>query len=267
MTIAQIGSAKVAAIQCHSGDDIDKNKASLERLITQAALQGAKLVLIPEMCLCMDGAQYQAMAQDTSLNTWLSKQASTNDIWLFVGAVPQSSPDGDPRVRSALLVFNPKGEQIARYDKIHLFDVDVGDAHSRYRESERFAPGTDIVVVDTPFGNVGLSICFDVRFPEHYLALRNAGAEILLVPAAFTYTTGKAHWEVLLRARAIEQQCYVIAANQCGWHDDKRQTWGHSMVIDPWGDVMAQLNDTPGVVVVEIDLKGVAQRRAAMPLR
>jgi nitrilase len=164
-------------------------------------------------------------------------------------------------------VFNPKGEQIARYDKIHLFDVDVGDAHSRYRESERFAPGTDIVVVDTPFGNVGLSICFDVRFPEHYLALRNAGAEILLVPAAFTYTTGKAHWEVLLRARAIEQQCYVIAANQCGWHDDKRQTWGHSMVIDPWGDVMAQLNDTPGVVVVEIDLKGVAQRRAAMPLR
>lgn len=256
-----------AAIQCNSADNIEENKASLAMLISQAAEQGAKLILLPEMCLCMDGTQYQAMAHDSALITWLSQQANMHDVWLFAGAVPQTSPDGDPRVRSAFLVFNSLGEQVARYDKIHLFDVDVGDAQSRYRESERFSSGSDIVVVDTPFGNVGLSICFDLRFPEHYLALRNAGADILLVPAAFTHTTGKAHWEVLLRARAIEQQCYLIAANQCGWHDDKRQTWGHSMVIDPWGEIVTQLGEQPGVALAKVDLTDVVKRRAAMPLR
>lgn len=265
--IVNVSSGKFAAVQCNSGANIADNKKALEILMSKASDQGAQLVLIPEMCLCMDGEQYQAMAKDESINLWLSQQAKVNDIWLFAGAVPQACPDGDSRVRSALLAFNPDGEEVARYDKIHLFDVDVGDAHSRYRESERFLPGNEVVVVSTPYGNVGLSICFDVRFPEHYLALREAGADIVLVPAAFTYTTGKAHWDVLLRARAIEQQCYLIAANQCGWHDDKRQTWGHSMIIDPWGEVLGQLEETPDVLVVEMNLAEIKKRREAMPLR
>lgn len=264
--LVNVTAVNVAAVQCNSGSDILANKKALEVQISQAAEKGAKLVLIPEMCLCMDGAQYQAIARDPDIILWLAQQARDNNIWLFAGAVPQTSPDGDPRVRSALLVFNPDGEQAARYDKIHLFDVDVGDAHSRYRESERFSPGNEVVVVSTPHGNVGLSICFDLRFPEHFTALRKAGADIILVPAAFTHTTGKAHWEVLLRARAIEQQCYLIAANQCGWHDEKRQTWGHSMIIDPWGEVLGHLEEQSGVLVVEINLEEVKKRRQAMPL-
>lgn len=265
--IIKVSSGKFAAVQCHSGANIADNKKALEILMSKATEQGAQLVLIPEMCLCMDGEQYQAMAQDSSINVWLSRQAKVNDIWLFAGAVPQVSPDGDPRVRSALLVFNPDGEQVARYDKIHLFDVDVGDVHRRYRESERFTPGDEVVVVKTPYGNVGLSICFDVRFPEHYIALREAGTDIILVPAAFTHRTGQAHWDVLLRARAIEQQCYLIAANQCGWHDDKRQTWGHSMIIDPWGEVLGQLGEQPDVLVADINLEEIKNRRKAMPIR
>ncbi len=257
----------IAAVQCNSGADIDANKTQLAGLVADAAAQGAKLILLPEMCLCMDGAQYRDMAVDPAHAQWLSVLAAQHKVWLLAGAVPQTDPHGDPRVRSALLVFNDEGEQVSRYDKIHLFDVDVGDAQGRYMESERFAPGDAIQVIDTPCGKVGLSICFDLRFPQQYEALRKAGAEIIVVPAAFTHRTGQAHWEILLRARAIEQQCYVLAANQCGWHDSKRQTWGHSMIIDPWGTVLVQLEEETGVAVAEFDSEQVQSVRTKMPLQ
>ncbi|KZY95984.1 amidohydrolase [Oleibacter sp. HI0075] len=257
---------RIAAVQCTSVSDPEKNKRALSVLISEAASQGADLVLLPEMCLSMNSDYYQELAEDSATLDWLAAQAATHSLWLVAGAVPQPAPGDDARVRSASLVFNPEGELVKRYDKIHLFDVDVGDAQGSYRESDTFSSGSDIVNIETPVGNIGLTICFDLRFPEQYQALRDAGADIILVPAAFTHTTGEAHWEILLKARAIETQCYVLAANQCGWHDDKRRTWGHSMIIDPWGESLGMLHESPGVIVADVDLKELENLRKKMPL-
>ena len=257
---------RIAAVQCTSVSDPEKNKRALSVLISEAASQNADLVLLPEMCLSMNSDYYQELAEDSATLDWLAAQAATHSLWLVAGAVPQPAPGDDARVRSASLVFNPEGELVKRYDKIHLFDVDVGDAQGSYRESDTFSSGSDIVNIDTPVGNIGLTICFDLRFPEQYQALRDAGADIILVPAAFTHTTGEAHWEILLKARAIETQCYVLAANQCGWHDDKRRTWGHSMIIDPWGESLGMLHESPGVIVADVDLKELENLRKKMPL-
>ena len=257
---------RIAAVQCTSVSDPEKNKRALSVLISEAASQGADLVLLPEMCLSMNSDYYQDLAEDSATLDWLAAQAATHSLWLVAGAVPQPAPGDDARVRSASLVFNPEGELVKRYDKIHLFDVDVGDAQGSYRESDTFSAGSDIVNIETPVGNIGLTICFDLRFPEQYQALRDAGADIILVPAAFTHTTGEAHWEILLKARAIETQCYVLAANQCGWHDDKRRTWGHSMIIDPWGESLGMLHESPGVIVADVDLKELENLRKKMPL-
>ena len=257
---------RIAAVQCTSVSDPEKNKRALSVLISEAASQGADLVLLPEMCLSMNSDYYQELAEDSATLDWLAAQAATHSLWLVAGAVPQPAPGDDARVRSASLVFNPEGELVKRYDKIHLFDVDVGDAQGSYRESDTFSAGSDIVNIETPVGNVGLTICFDLRFPEQYQALRDAGADIILVPAAFTHTTGEAHWEILLKARAIETQCYVLAANQCGWHDDKRRTWGHSMIVDPWGESLGMLHESPGVIVADVDLKELENLRKKMPL-
>lgn len=257
---------RIAAVQCTSVSDPEKNKRALSVLISEAASQNADLVLLPEMCLSMNSDYYQDLAEDSATLEWLGAQAATHSLWLVAGAVPQPAPGDDSRVRSASLVFNPEGELVKRYDKIHLFDVDVGDAQGSYRESDTFSAGSDIVNIETPVGNVGLTICFDLRFPEQYQALRDAGADIILVPAAFTHTTGEAHWEILLKARAIETQCYVLAANQCGWHDDKRRTWGHSMIVDPWGESLGMLHESPGVIVADVDLKELDKLRKKMPL-
>lgn len=257
---------QLAAIQMNSGADPLHNLQRAEQGVQQAAQQGARLVLLPEMFLSLDGQRYPAIAADPQYVQTVAGWARQYKLWLVAGAVPMTSPDGDPRVRSASLVFNDQGELVARYDKIHLFDADVGDAHNRYRESERFAPGDEVVVVDTPVGKLGLAICYDLRFPGLFQRLREQGAEIISVPAAFTYTTGEAHWQVLLRARAIETQCYVLAANQCGWHDDQRRTWGHSQIIDPWGQVLSELADEPGVVVAELNTEWLAEVRRRMPL-
>jgi nitrilase len=257
---------RIAAVQCTSVSDPDKNKRALSVLIAEAASQQADLVLLPEMCLSMNSDYYHELAQDCATLEWLGAQAAAHSLWLVAGAVPQPAPGSDSRVRSASLVFNPQGELVTRYDKIHLFDVEVGDAQGSYRESDTFSPGNDIVSIETPVGNIGLTICFDLRFPEQYQALRDAGADIILVPAAFTHTTGEAHWEILLKARAIETQCYVLAANQCGWHDDKRRTWGHSMIVGPWGDTLGMLHESPGVIVADVDLTELANLRKKMPL-
>ncbi|MCD8532488.1 MAG: carbon-nitrogen hydrolase family protein [Saccharospirillaceae bacterium] len=256
----------VAVVQFSSQAPVEHNLAQAYDLLQQAAAQGAVLALLPEMFLTLDGKQYNAIAADPQYVQRLAGWAQELKLWLVAGAVPMLCPDGDPRVRSACLVFNGEGVLVARYDKIHLFDVDVGDAHGSYRESERFAPGSDVVLVDTPVGRLGLVICYDLRFPGLFQRLRDQGAELISVPAAFTYTTGEAHWQTLLRARAIETQCYVLAANQCGWHDDKRRTYGHSQIIDPWGRVMSELEEEAGVAVAAIDRPLLADVRKKMPV-
>ena len=257
---------RLAAVQINSGPDIAGNMQQALQQVQKAAAAGAELVLLPEMFLTLDGSQYPAIANSPFYAETLASWARQYRIWLVAGAVPMRCPDGDPRVRSASLVFSAQGELVARYDKIHLFDVDVGDAHSRYRESERFAPGDELVLVDTPVGRLGLSICYDLRFPGLFQRLREQGAELISVPAAFTYTTGEAHWQTLLRARAIETQCYILAANQCGWHDATRRTWGHSQIIDPWGKVLTALEHEPGIAIADTDAALLADIRQRMPL-
>lgn len=259
--------SRVAVIQLNSVSDIEQNCAQIESLLAQAHQQGVALALLPEMLFTLDKQHYCQLAQEPRWLQRIACWARTYQLWLVAGAVPQPSPDDDPRVRSASLVFNAQGECVARYDKVHLFDVDVADGQGRYRESEQFSPGNEWVVVDTPVGRLGLAICFDVRFPHVFQRLRAAGAELISLPAAFTYLTGEAHWQVLLRARAIEQQCYVLAANQCGWHDERRQTWGHSQIIDPWGEVLSELQHAPGVAVADLDLTQLHALRQRMPLQ
>ncbi|MBL4584282.1 MAG: carbon-nitrogen hydrolase family protein, partial [Pseudomonadales bacterium] len=169
-------------------------------------------------------------------------------------------------VRAASFLYDDTGAEIARYDKIHLFDAQIADGQGSYRESDTFEPGDSAVCIETPLGNIGMSVCYDLRFPELYRVLFNAGAQLLTVPSAFTATTGKAHWEPLLRARAIENLSYVLASNQGGSHGPNRQTWGHSMIIDPWGKVLAEAGTEPCVIAAEIDLDLLNQHRADLPV-
>lgn len=258
------GISKVACIQTNTTSTVAHNLEQAEQLLQRAVEQGALLVLLPEMFLSLDAKQYAVIAADDSYLQLLAGWAKQYNVWLVAGAVPQPSADG--RLYSASLVFDSAGGLVAQYNKIHLFDAEVSDSQGRYQESKHFAPGKEVVIIDSPVGRLGLSICFDVRFPQLYQSLRAQGAEIIAVPAAFTYLTGQAHWQVLLRARAIETQCYILAANQCGWHDDKRQTWGHSQIINPWGKVLAELEDQPGIISSHIDLDMLKDIRQKMPL-
>lgn len=256
---------RLAVIQMNSQPDIAVNLAQAHELLTQAKTQGACVALLPEMFLTLDGKQYRSIAQAPYYVALLGEWARQLQLWIIAGALPQATHE-DARVSSACLVFNDQGQQVARYNKIHLFDAEVSDDQGRYRESDHFAPGQDVVVVDTPCGRLGLAICYDLRFPELFRQLREQGAEIISVPAAFTYRTGEAHWQVLLRARAIEQQCYVLAANQCGWHDSKRRTYGHSQIIDPWGTVLVSLEEEVGIAWADVDVAELTTVRNNMPV-
>jgi len=274
---------KVSAIQMVSTASIKENLNTASRLITKAAEGGSKLILLPEVFAVLEGGPMRAFGEiegnpDAQLQNFLSQQASNNKVIIVGGTIPLISrpSNGDisvteiiegERVRPACLVFDESGVQIARYDKIHLFDVIVNDKQSEYSESRSYEPGTSIISVDTSVGNLGLSICYDVRFPELYRELFKRGAELITVPAAFTKVTGEAHWESLLRARAIENQCYVIAAGQGGKHSESRETWGHSMIIDPWGTILAMVEEGEGVATAEINLEFVKKVRARMPIR
>jgi predicted amidohydrolase len=274
---------KVSAIQMVSTANIDENLNTAARLIAKAVEGGARLVLLPEVFAVLEGGPMRQFGEiegdpEAQLQNFLSQQASKHQVIIVGGTIPLISrpPNGEvsaaeiiesERVRSACLVFDESGAQIARYDKIHLFDVIVNDEQSEYSESRSYEPGVDIVSVDTSVGNLGLSICYDMRFPELYRALFQRGAELVTVPAAFTKVTGEAHWESLLRARAIENQCYVIAAGQGGRHSQTRETWGHSMIIDPWGTVLGMVEEGEGVATAEINLEFVRNVRARMPIR
>ncbi len=262
--------ARLAAVQITTGPDVEKNLAAIERQIKQATLEGANIVALPEVFACYDSQKYLALGQQemNALGTLRSRMAGwakDNQVFLIGGTIPVLEPKAS-KVYPRCYFYSDQGEELGYYDKIHLFDVDIDDAQGRYRESDMFLSGDDIKVFETPYGNVGLTICYDLRFPYVFDRLRKAGADIISVVAAFTETTGKAHWQPLLQARAIEQQCYILASNQWGQHDDKRRTFGHSMVISPWGEILDQLPSGEGIAIAEIELNEVQRIRREMPI-
>lgn len=260
----------VAAIQMTSGPDVEANLDRAGELIADAAKAGASLVLLPECFAAFGSRSLSSVATEEyegrgPIRRFLAEQAALHGLWLIGGSIPlPREPQG--KARASCLVMDPNGEQVARYDKLHLFDVEVADSHRSYRESKDYDYGDQPVCVDTPVGRVGLSICYDVRFPELYQTLRHQGAGLIVVPSAFTRVTGAAHWEVLLRARAVETQCYVLAANQTGEHPGGRETFGHSCLIDPWGEVVDCLEQGEGIVCGPIDPQHIENIRERMPI-
>lgn len=262
----------LAAIQMNSQDQIDLNLTHAFELLTEAAHAHCQLAVLPENFACFAPGQQKHTAErfDEIIAT-VAQWAQDLNLWIVAGSIPCAyRPNGqliaDGRVRSANLVLDPSGNTVARYDKIHLFDVAVQDGIGQYQESATFEAGDQIITANTPFGKLGLMVCYDLRFPEQAIALRQQGAEILTAPSAFTHLTGGAHWQLLLRARAIDAQCVVVGAGQAGWHGS-RQTWGHSAIVDGWGDVLAHTtSEEPTVILTDYDAATLHARRAAMPL-
>src|SRR5580693_2935032 len=260
---------KVAAIQMTSGPDVTANLEQARALLEDAARRGARLAALPEnfSFMGLKDADKRGVAEaDGSgpAQDFLAATARRLRLWIVGGTVPlRSGVDG--RVAAASLVYDSDGQRVARYDKIHLFDVDIPGRTESYRESAHVAPGSSPAVIDTPVGRLGLSVCYDVRIPELYRHLSAAGARLLAVPSAFTSPTGRAHWETLLRARAIENLCYVIAPAQSGFHPSGRETFGDSMIVDYWGRVLQRLPRGRGSVIADIDLTAQAEVRSNFP--
>lgn len=260
---------KVAAIQMASGPQPQANLLEAERLLREAADKGAQLAVLPENFAVMgmqdaDILDVAEVPDQGPVQAFLTQQARRLGLWLVGGTVPLRTERGD-RVRSACLVYDDRGERVARYDKIHLFDVRLPDGDESYAESRTYEAGSHTVTVDTPFGRMGLSICYDLRFPELFRGLLDQGAELVVMPSAFTAQTGQAHWDILLRARAIENQLFMLAAAQGGFHVNGRETHGHSALIDPWGRVVAQLGRNPGVLVGDFSGECVSRIRTLFP--
>lgn len=264
--------AKVAIIQMNSGAEIAANLNEARHWLAQAADDEAVLVVLPECFSCMEGDLKTLGLEEGRLATvqqFLSAQAQQLGLWIVGGTTPSSHDPyhrvQDERHWASCFVFDPEGRQQARYNKIHLFDVEVADGKGVYRESDVYRHGNTLRQVETPVGSVGLSVCYDLRFPELFRALSAQGTDIICLPAAFTRVTGAAHWEVLLRARAIENQCYVLAANQCGVHAHGRETWGHSMIVDPWGEIIVEAGEVPSMMTAELDLARLKEIRRQIP--
>ena len=258
----------IASIQMVSTTRRADNLAEVECLLLQAKQAGAELALLPE--------NFPMMAQEDAgvlnikesigqgpIQDFLSQQARKHAMWIVAGTIPIVSEDPE-KVYAACLIYDAQGERIARYDKIHLFDVEL-EGDESYRESATMMAGSQPLVIDTPFARLGIAICYDLRFPEMFRYLIDQGAELIAVMAAFTATTGEAHWECLLRARAIENLCYIAASNQGGLHENGRETFGNSMIIDPWGRVRGRLEKGSGVVTAEIDIASMQQTRNSFP--
>lgn len=263
---------KVAAIQMVSGTERDANLQAARTLLAQAAQSGAELAVLPEYFGLMGHKDTDKLAAretdgDGAIQRFLADTARALQMWIVGGTLPLQTTTPD-RVRNTTLVFDPSGACVARYDKIHLFHFDNG--RELYDEGRVIEAGNtpvqfDLQARDGQRWRVGLSVCYDLRFPELYRAHARAGADLLLVPSAFTHTTGQAHWEVLLRARAIENQAYVLAPAQGGVHENGRHTWGHSMLVDPWGTVLAQQDQEPGTVVGMLDVQRLRDIRTQLP--
>ncbi len=256
---------EVAALQMVSTPDRDRNLADAGRLIAEATRGGAKLVLLPEYFCFMgfkdtDKLAIRETPGDGPIQRFLADSARKHRVWIIGGTMPMASPEPE-RVLNTTLVFDPSGAQVARYDKIHLFNFEKDE--DKFDEARTIRPGNKTCAFDAPFGRVGLSVCYDLRFPELYRRLGDCA--LIVVPSAFTYTTGKAHWETLLKARAIENQCYVLAAAQDGKHENGRRTWGHSMLIDPWGKIVALREEGAGIAASAIDPARIASVRQSLP--
>jgi nitrilase len=256
---------RVAAVQMVSGPDVAANLAEAEARIAEAAGQGAQLVALPEYfaLISADETEKVRLREEDGagpLQDFLAAAAARHRVWLVGGSLPLAA-QADGKVRNTTLVFDDAGRRVARYDKIHLFGFRSGS--EAYAEARTIEAGEDVVAFDAPCGRVGVAICYDLRFPELFRALRDVALTVL--PAAFTETTGQAHWEILLRARAIENQCYVLAAAQGGQHPTGRRTWGDSMLIFPWGAIVARLPRGPGVIVGDVDPQRIASVRESLP--
>lgn len=267
------GMTTVAAIQMNSVADVAANLAAARRLLSEAAAGGAKLAVLPENFAFMGAHETDKLAHIEPLGsgpiqTFLAETARSLSMCIVGGTIPLAVPDEPRKVYAASLVFDEQGQRVAHYDKIHLFDVNVerdGKTES-YRESNSIAFGSvKPASAKTPAGVLGLSVCYDLRFPELYRVLSSQGAQLLCVPSAFTEKTGEAHWEILLRARAVENLCFVIAPNQTGTHAGGRRTWGHSMIINPWGAILAQRAEGEGVVLAMIDVEAQNKIRSSFP--
>lgn len=263
--VAQQNAFKVAAIQMASGPNVEGNLNEARRHIAKAVEQGAKLVVLPEFFAIMgmeakDTVKVREQAGQGNIQQFLSETARKHKIWLVGGSIPLAANAPD-KVRNSCLVYDETGAQVARYDKVHLFNLTLGN--EQYNEAQTIEAGNQVVVVDSPFGRIGLAVCYDLRFPELFRAMKNA--DIIVLPAAFTATTGKMHWEPLVRARAIENLSYFIAAAQGGYHVNGRETHGHSMIVDPWGRIMDELQRGSGVVIADVNPSYQASLRKSLP--
>jgi predicted amidohydrolase len=261
----------IAAIQMCSTDDVDANLEQAKKYIKEAADSGAKLIVLPENFAIMglhprDKVKHKETLGHGKIQDMLRHEANHLGVWVVGGTIPLAVSQSDDKVYATTLVFSATGEIVARYDKIHLFDITLQTQNEIHNESQTIHPGDNVIVFDSPLGKCGLAICYDLRFPELFRAMQEQGAEIILLPAAFTVPTGKAHWDILIRARAIENQVYMIAAGQVGTHTNQRTTYGHSMIVNPWGEVMALLENDLGVVSAGIDLDFLHQLRRNMPV-
>lgn len=260
---------KTALIQFTAGEDPTANLTIVRSMVQDAAKAGARFVLTPEVSNVLSSSRrYQAQvlqqqADDPFLST-MQSEAKALGIWLLVGSLALKTGDADGRFANRSFLISPDGVIQARYDKIHMFDVEIDETET-YRESAAYRPGTQAVLADTPFGKIGMTICYDMRFPHLFRRLAKAGATIITAPAAFSPVTGKAHWESLLRARAIENGVFILAPAQCGQNGPKRATHGHSLVISPWGEVLADGGDAPGITMVDLDLADVGRSRRRVP--
>ena len=262
-------SVRVAVVQMTSGQDLAANLAMAGELLVDAARQGARLAVLPENFAFMGKRDQDLLTlregpEDGPLQDFLRQVARRYGIWLVGGTIPLLARDAS-KLRAACLVFDDRGRRVARYDKLHLFDVMLVDADEEYNESSAIQPGDHTLVVETPFGNIGVAICYDLRFPELFRAMLSQQPHIIAIPSAFTAATGRAHWEPLLRARAIENLSFVVAAAQGGFHVSGRETWGHSMIVDPWGVILAELPNGAGHVTAELDIGLMRTTRKNFP--
>lgn len=260
---------RAALFQMTTGIDPAANAAAIVDMVARAKGEGADMLFTPEMAGYLDRDRQRAAATlrsegDDAVLAAVREAAAKHGLWVHIGSLPIKDARDDGRWANRSFMIDDSGAIRARYDKIHLFDVDLATGGS-WRESSVYGPGEHVVAVDTPWARMGLSVCYDMRFPDLYRALTNAGASVLLAPASFTVPTGRAHWHILLRARAIEAGCFVIATAQVGQHQDGRETYGHSLVIDPWGDVLLDMGETGGLALADIDLSRIEDVRGRVP--
>lgn len=259
---------QLTALQMSSRPDPQDNLTTVAKLLERLPAARPQLVVLPEAFCCFgagDRAQLDMAEtyQDGEIQRQLASLAKTHGIYLVAGTIPIAAGE---RFSAASLLFGPDGSIVNRYDKIHLFDVDVADNTKKYRESKWTKPGTEVVTAATDLGVVGMSVCYDLRFPELFRALRQAGSDIIVLPSGFTQVTGKAHWHALVRARAIEQQVFIVAPNQVGQHENGRETYGHSIIVSPWGEILVEQEQGEGIISASVDLADVESIRKQMPV-